>query len=281
MLLIDKIVEIRNFVNEAASNKRSIALVPTMGAIHQGHLSLIKAAKKAADIVVVSIFVNKAQFNQDKDFNSYPRDLKSDITKLENLGVDVIFAPNHQEIYSSPAAVNINISQLSDSLCGNSRKGHFDGVCLIITKLFNILRPDFAIFGEKDFQQLQIIRKLVSDLNFTTKVISHPTCRLDNGLAMSSRNELLSDLEQQQASNIYKILQRAKDEINHNPHQLDNILQQLRSEITKCGFDRIDYFELRQEHDLKLVTNFDVNIKSRIFFAGFFKGVRLIDNLAC
>ena len=281
MLLINKIAEIRSFVNSKQSKKQTIALVPTMGAIHEGHLSLIKSAKNLADIVIVSIFVNKAQFDKDADFNSYPRNLEYDMSQLRTIGVDVVFAPSHQEIYSSAAIVNINIAQLSDCLCAKYRKGHFDGVCLIITKLFNIMGPDYAIFGEKDFQQLQIIRRLTSDLNFETKIIAHPTCRLQNGLAMSSRNELLSDIDQKQASQIYQLLLQAKEQINNYPDKVENILQQFYSKIIACGFDKIDYLELRKEEDLNLVTYFDANIKSRIFFAGFIKNVRLIDNLSC
>ena len=189
-----------------------IGLVPTMGALHCGHLALIRQAKKSCDLVVVSIFINQKQFNRDCDYLTYPKTLKQDIKTIENFA-DILFCPNMAEIYPDDFATKISIANLSNHLCGKTRPGHFDGVALIIVKLFNIITPHQAFFGEKDFQQLQIIKQLTIDLNISIKIIGCKTVRQKDGLAMSSRNLLLNDEGRKIAPQIYQNLCLAKEQI--------------------------------------------------------------------
>jgi len=268
----NNIFEIRNFVHDNKKLNKTIALVPTMGALHLGHVELIKSAKKKADIVIVSIFVNKAQFNDINDYQLYPRDLQNDIKILQDANVDALFCPLDSEIYQENLAFKINVIQMTDCLCGLDRVGHFDGVALIITKLFNIINPHFAFFGEKDFQQLAIVKKLVKDLNFDIEIFGVETVREPSGLALSSRNQRLSELGKIKASMLYKIL----NEIKINP----KIIENKKLELIKNGFEKIDYLEIRNEDNLKLNMNLFSSDKRRIFIAVYLEGVRLIDNLS-
>ncbi len=275
MIVVKKISEIRKFLSE---KDKKIAFVPTMGCLHEGHLSLISQAREVADIVVVSIFVNKTQFNEKSDFEKYPRQLESDIAKLEACAVDYLFAPEDVEIFPQESMFKITPIDLADCLCGKYRAGHFDGVALIITKLFNIIKPQIAIFGEKDFQQLQIIKNLAQDLNFDVEILSAKTMREKSGLAMSSRNQRLDETNKIKAANIYKILNEIKDEVMQRPLEVEKILQNKQEELLKIGFEKVDYLEIREEKSLKLVKNFDAKKTSRIFIAVYLSGVRLIDN---
>jgi pantoate--beta-alanine ligase len=271
MKIIKNIVELREVINNYYSLSKKIAFVPTMGSLHDGHLSLIKYAKESADISVVSIFVNKTQFNNSKDFQFYPRDLNNDIDKLAKLKPDIIFAPDDSEIYNDDFAIKISVNKFHDCLCGSSRIGHFDGVALIITKLFNLVKPHIAIFGEKDYQQTLIIKKLVKDLNFDINIIIQPTYRETSGLAMSSRNLRLTANGKKLASTIYKTL----NEIKADP----STLEQKKLELLNMGFEKIDYLEIRDEDDLKLINNINSAQNKRIFIAIYLEGIRLIDNL--
>lgn len=334
MIIYKKISEIKLELKKHQSKK--IAFVPTMGALHDGHLALVKKARELADIVVVSIFVNKTQFNDPNDYQKYPRQEKSDLEKLANCNVDLVFLPNEKEMFEEnfsfriiPFTENkiaynkkllrknlqktngifsyfirlfanfnqkfevrcdnkkhnllsgngINPTNLVDCLCGAARPNHFDGVALIVSKLFNIVKPDIAIFGQKDFQQLAIIKRLVRDLNFDVEIFAHETLREKSGLAMSSRNQRLSEEGKAKAANIYKILSEIKNEITKSSLEIEEILQNKSQELLKIGFEKIDYLEIRTEDNLELVTKFDNAKKSRIFFAGYLEGVRLIDNL--
>lgn len=270
--IFKQISAIKNFVNEVKSLKQKIAFVPTMGSLHDGHLALIKKAKKNADIVIVSIFVNKAQFNDIKDYELYPQNLESDIKMLEETNVDALFCPSTAEIYDENFSFKIIPTNMVDCLCAKDRVGHFDGVALIITKLFNIINPHFAFFGEKDFQQLAIIKKLVKDLNFDIEIFGVETIREPSGLAMSSRNQRLSEYAKIKASMIYKIL----NEIKINPQ----IIEEKKRELLANGFEKIDYLEIRNEDNLKLNMNLYSSQKRRIFIAVYLEGVRLIDNLS-
>ncbi len=270
--IFKQISAIKNFVKEAKKLNKIIAFVPTMGSLHRGHITLINNAKKNADIVIVSIFVNKAQFNDIKDYELYPQNLESDIKMLEEANVDALFYPSTSEIYDENFSFKIIPTAMVDCLCAKDRVGHFDGVALIITKLFNIVNPHFAYFGEKDFQQLAIIKKLVKDLNFDLEIFGVETVRESSGLAMSSRNQRLSAGAKAKASMLYKIL----NEIKINPH----IIEEKKRELLANGFEKIDYLEIRNEDNLKLNMNLFSSQKRRIFIAVYLEGVRLIDNLS-
>ena len=270
--IFKQISAIKNFVKEAKKLNKIIAFVPTMGSLHRGHIALINNAKKNADIVIVSIFVNKAQFNDIKDYELYPQNLESDIKMLEEANIDVLFCPSASEIYDENFSFKIIPTGMVDCLCAKDRVGHFDGVALIITKLFNIVNPHFAYFGEKDFQQLAIIKKLVKDLNFDIEIFGVETIRESSGLAMSSRNQRLSADAKIKASMLYKIL----NEIKINPQ----IIEEKKQELLVNGFEKIDYLEIRNEDNLKLNMNLFSSQKRRIFIAVYLEGVRLIDNLS-
>ena len=270
--IFKQISAIKNFVKEAKKLNKIIAFFPTMGSLHRGHITLINNAKKNADIVIVSIFVNKAQFNDIKDYELYPQNLESDIKMLEEANVDVLFCPSPSEIYDENFSFKIIPTGMVDCLCAKDRVGHFDGVALIITKLFNIVNPHFAYFGEKDFQQLAIIKKLVKDLNFDIEIFGVETIRESSGLAMSSRNQRLSADGKIKASMLYKIL----NEIKINPQ----IIEEKKQELLANGFEKIDYLEIRNEDNLKLNMNLFSSQKRRIFIAVYLEGVRLIDNLS-
>jgi pantoate--beta-alanine ligase len=284
MIIEKKISKIRSIITKKKLSKQRIALVPTMGAIHDGHLALIKKAKELADIVLVSIFVNKPQFNDPRDYLKYPNQINDDIKKLKKAKVDYLFLPAANDIYPADFSYKIAPYSLANCLCGSSRDGHFDGVSLIITKLFNILTPDIAIFGQKDFQQLQIIKKLVKDLNFNVKIFGHKILRQKNGLALSSRNSRLSPQNLAKASEINRILTSIRNHIISNSKQkiafdLKNFLQQKKTELLDSGFEKIDYLEIRQEQNLELIQKFNPKIASRIFIAVYLSKIRLIDNL--
>lgn len=277
MIIVENISKIKSEIQKISDKK--IAFVPTMGALHDGHLVLVKKAQEIADIVVVSIFVNKAQFNDQNDYKNYPRQNLEDLKKLENAGVDLVFLPSDEEMFAEDFAFKIIPTKLVDCLCGSSRPGHFDGVALVVTKLFNIVKPDIAIFGQKDFQQLSIIKKLVSDLNLDVEIFAHETFREKNGLAMSSRNQRLSKDNKIKAAQIFKILSEIKNEVRKTPKNIDKILSEKSQELLKNSFEKIDYLEIREENNLKLINEFNDENPARIFIAVYLSGIRLIDNL--
>ncbi|MBU6140496.1 MAG: pantoate--beta-alanine ligase [Proteobacteria bacterium] len=271
MFVAKTIKEVRNFLEQETEFGKSVSFVPTMGALHEGHLSLVKKAKEIGEISVVSIFVNKTQFNDQNDYEKYPKTLEQDLEKLRALDPSCVFIPDDSEIFPEESAFKITPKKLTDCLCGAARAGHFDGVALIITKLFNIVKPNIAIFGEKDFQQVLVIKKLVRDLNFNVEIFVQPTLREESGLAMSSRNQRLSESSKIKAANIFRIL----SEIKNDP----KILPEKRKELLEIGFEKIDYLEIREEKNLNLVEDFSAKIPARIFIAAYLDGVRLIDNL--
>jgi len=280
MLIAKNIAEIKSHLKEATILKKKIALVPTMGALHDGHLALVRKASELAEIVVVSIFVNKAQFNDANDYEKYPRQVEQDLQKLKTSGATYVFIPSDEEIFATDFAFKIIPTKLVDCLCGAARPGHFDGVALIVSKLFNIIKPSIAIFGQKDFQQLQIIKKLVADFNFDIEIFAHEIIREESGLAMSSRNQRLSANNKTKAANIFRILSEIKSEVRNGAENIENILQKKREEFLKIGFEKIDYLEIRDEKNLKLVKNFDLQNSARIFIAVYLAEVRLIDNMS-
>ncbi len=278
MKTIKNIPQVVQEIVQLKKSGKKVAFVPTMGALHAGHLALVKKAREIADIVVVSIFVNKAQFNDANDYKKYPRQIDGDLKKLENSGADLVFLPDEKEIYGDDFAFKIHVTKFTDCLCGSARPGHFDGVALIVTKLFNIINPDVAIFGEKDFQQVLIIKKLVRDFNFNIEIIAHEILREKSGLAMSSRNQNLDEANKIKAVQIYKILQEIKSEVK-NGENFAQILQNKSQKLLQNGFEKIDYLEIRDEKNLELLHNFDATKNLRIFIAIYLNQVRLIDNL--
>lgn len=279
MQISKTIPELRSQLKTEKAAGKKIAFIPTMGALHEGHLALIKKGCELAEIVVASIFVNKAQFNDLGDYEKYPRQVEQDLEHLKKSGATHVFLPQDSEIFPSDFAFKLTPTKLTDCLCGSARAGHFDGVALIVSKLFNIVKPDVAIFGEKDFQQVLVIKKLVEDFNFDVEIFPHEILREASGLAMSSRNQRLSDVNKIKAANIFRILAEIKNEVRKNPSAAAEILQEKSRELLKIGFEKIDYLEIRNEKDLKSVTNFDFKEPIRIFIAVYLGGIRLIDNL--
>lgn len=259
----------------ARSTKKLIGFVPTMGNLHEGHLTLVRAAKKICDVVVVSIFVNPIQFGAGEDFDSYPRTLEQDSRLLADVDCDIIFAPSVEQMYGTqPRLTNISVGQITDDLCGKSRPGHFDGVAVVVTKLFNIVQPNFAFFGQKDYQQLVVIRQLVQDLNMPLEVIGVPIVRAEDGLALSSRNGYLSEHQRAIAPTIYQLLKQAEQQL-HEGHALAQVLESISNQLTQAGFV-VDYVEARQTN-LQPIAQFDRNVV--LFVAVKLGTTRLIDNL--
>ena len=259
----------------ARSTKKLIGFVPTMGNLHEGHLTLVRAAKKICDVVVVSIFVNPIQFGAGEDFDSYPRTLEQDSRLLADVDCDIIFAPSVEQMYGTqPRLTNISVGQITDDLCGKSRPGHFDGVAVVVTRLFNIVQPNFAFFGQKDYQQLAVIRQLVQDLNMPLEVIGVPIVRAEDGLALSSRNGYLSEQQRAIAPTIYQLLKQAEQQL-HEGHALAQVLESISNQLTQAGFV-VDYVEARQTN-LQPIAQFDRNVV--LFVAAKLGTTRLIDNL--
>ncbi|MEW7105888.1 pantoate--beta-alanine ligase [Acinetobacter baumannii] len=262
-------------LNPARAARKIIGFVPTMGNLHEGHLTLVREAKKLCDVVVVSIFVNPTQFGPGEDFDNYPRTLEQDSRLLADVGCDIIFAPSVEQMYGTqPRLTNISVSQITDDLCGSSRPGHFDGVALVVTKLFNIVQPNYAFFGQKDYQQLAVIRQFVQDLNIPLEVIGVPIVRAEDGLALSSRNGYLTPEQRQVAPVIYQGLKQAEEQL-HQGKDLQQVLADLKTLLTDNGFV-VDYVEARQPN-LLATSQFDRDIV--LFVAAKLGGTRLIDNL--
>ncbi|MDY6486302.1 pantoate--beta-alanine ligase [Acinetobacter faecalis] len=259
----------------ARTNQKIIGLVPTMGNLHQGHLNLVREARKKCDIVVVSIFVNPIQFGPNEDYDSYPRTLEQDSKLLEEVGCDYIFAPTVEQMYGNqPRLTNISVSGITADLCGLQRPGHFDGVAVVVTKLFNIVRPEIAFFGEKDFQQLAVIRQFVRDLNMPIEITGVPIARAEDGLALSSRNGYLSEEHRKTAPIIHQSLKIAEQDLQQGK-KLADVLANIASTLTQAGFV-IDYVEARTP-ELQKIEEFNQNIV--LFIAAKIGTTRLIDNL--
>jgi len=258
-------------------NNNKIGFIPTMGALHQGHLSLISAATKKCEIVVVSIFINPKQFDNQEDLDSYPKNLKQDIKFLEGLNIDYLFIPEQKHIYNKPTLTSIHLKHLADNLCGSTRSGHFEGVALIIIKLFNIIKPDIAFFGLKDYQQYYIIKQLAKDLSYDILIEGIETIREKTGLAMSSRNQKLSKNQRENiAPLIFQELNNLNNLINNN-HDRKTAINTSKEFLLQNGFSKIDYLEILNDD----LTPYRKNHKeARIFIAAFLDEVRLIDNIS-
>jgi pantoate--beta-alanine ligase len=249
MQVINTIIDLRKAVNSWRSAGERIAFVPTMGNLHAGHLKLVEEAKLSADRVVVSIFVNPTQFGLGEDFEAYPRTEAEDKQKLSKIGADVLFLPSVSEMYSKDALTIISVKSLSTLHCGASRPGHFDGVATVVCKLFNMVQPDVAFFGQKDFQQLVIIRTMVRDLNIPIELRSIPTVRESSGLAMSSRNAYLNSDEVKVAPKLYQTLSTARDEILMGEKDFEKIENKAVAYLKEIGFVP-DYFTICKPDDL-------------------------------
>jgi pantoate--beta-alanine ligase len=256
---------------------KTIGFVPTMGALHEGHLRLVEEARQMCDVVIVSIFVNPAQFNEKEDFNKYPRDLTADAALLTEYQVDYIFAPDRQEIYPEGFSTYVTVEDLSEKLEGASRPGHFRGVATVVTILFNTIRPDFAFFGQKDAQQIAVIRRLTEDLGFDTEIVVLPTVREESGLAMSSRNERLSVEERQKASIIYKALREAKIAAKNGERNAARIAEIVQKTIESEPLAQIDYVAVVDNQTLEPIEKIAEH-PVLIAVAARFGKVRLIDN---
>ncbi|MFP4452190.1 MAG: pantoate--beta-alanine ligase [Desulfobacterales bacterium] len=249
--------QMQQTAREVRHGGKSIAFVPTMGFLHQGHLSLIRKAGQLANIVVVSIFVNPAQFGPGEDFEAYPRDPARDSDLAENEGTDILFVPEKQALYPQGYETYIIQENLPGHLCGISRPGHFTGVMTIVAKLFNIIKPHYAVFGEKDFQQLAVLRKMVSDLNFDVKIIGSPTVRESDGLAMSSRNKYLSSGQRSSALTLYRALSDAKEMTKKGKTKADALINAAVETISAAPETSIDYVKICDPDTLEDVAVID------------------------
>jgi len=269
--------EMTAVVEELKSREKTVGLVPTMGFLHDGHLSLVRASLEKTDVTVVSVFVNPAQFGPSEDFREYPRDLNRDSELLEKLGVDYLFCPDNEAIYPSNYQTFVEVRNLQDKLCGKSRPGHFRGVCTVVLKLFNIVQPDMAFFGQKDAQQVIILKKMVRDLNCRVNILTLPIVREEDGLALSSRNAYLNSRQRQAALCLYRSLQEAGRMIGEGERRTAPICQRMEEVILAEAETRIDYIAIVHSASLEPVEK--VSSDCLIALAVFVGRVRLIDNL--
>ena len=273
MQVIHTIAQLRQWRQQAGK----VALVPTMGNLHEGHLTLVREARKNADSVVVSIFVNPLQFVAGEDYEQYPRTLAEDVKKLTEESVDVVFAPAETELYPSGKQLyQVTPPALQNELCGSFRRGHFSGVATVVTKLFNIVQPDVACFGQKDYQQLAIIKGLVKDLNLNISIIPVKICRAADGLALSSRNTYLTEAERLQAPQLYQQLEQMSLLIQQGQRQYQNLCAEATKQLTASGWV-VDYIEIRQAVTLLPVSTDDQDIV--LLAAAHLGTTRLIDNI--
>lgn len=278
MKIINSLRNLRPFIADLRCNDHPIALVPTMGALHAGHLALVSAAKAVTPNVIVSIFVNPTQFGAGEDLDNYPQQLKEDAALLKALDVCAIWAPDTQEIYPDGFATSMQIAGLDDNFCGAKRPGHFDGVILIVSKLFNQTGADLAFFGEKDYQQLAIIRQMAVDLDFDIDIIGVPTVRNDDGLALSSRNAYLSADELENAIALPQSLHDAAIAIKDGK-DVERALSDARDLMLRSGFQKVDYIDLIDAKSLKPIKKWHGE-DARLLAAAFIGTTRLIDNIS-
>ncbi|WP_428741536.1 pantoate--beta-alanine ligase [Tenacibaculum sp.] len=270
--------ELKAFLSPLKKEKKSVGFVPTMGALHQGHLSLIKKAKKKNDVVVVSVFVNPTQFDNKEDLDKYPKTYESDVVLLESVDCDVLFFPSVEEIYAENiVSEKFDFDGLEHQMEGKFRDGHFDGVGTIVKTLFEIVEPNIAYFGKKDFQQLQIIKKLVEKYKLPVKIKGRPIFREEDGLAMSSRNVRLTKEHREVAPFIYKILKKVKKKFGIK--NAEELTEWVEKQFKKHPLLELEYFTIADEQTLQTATNIESNKKFRAFIAVFAGNIRLIDNI--
>ena len=279
MNTVKTVLELRAAVARARGEGKRIAFVPTMGNLHEGHVALVEKAGQRADFVVASIFVNPLQFGPNEDLAKYPRTLVADQEKLVAAGCQLLFHPDVEEMYphGQEGQTRVSVPGVSEGLCGGSRPGHFEGVATVVTKLFNMVQPDLAVFGEKDFQQLAVIRTLVRDLNMPIQIIGEPTVRAEDGLALSSRNGYLSAEQRAAAPALYRTLQQLTSAIRDGNRDFAQLIEAGQASLVSAGF-RPDYLEIREASSLRPAQANDTQLV--ILGAAFMGTTRLIDNLA-
>lgn len=275
-MLVKEIRELRSLIKAWKREGLSIGYVPTMGALHEGHESLIKRAVEENDKVVVSAFVNPTQFGPNEDYDSYPRDINRDMEICINAGAAIVFNPEPSEMYYDNKSTSVNVSNLTSVLCGAKRPGHFDGVCLVVSKFFNIVIPDKAYFGEKDAQQVAVIKRMVRDLNMDVEIVACPIIREEDGLAKSSRNTYLSDDERKAALVLSRSLRLAKEALNEGERNANAIKKIVKEEIDKESLAKIDYVEIVDSESLESVEKIEKS--ALIPIAVYIGKTRLIDN---
>jgi pantoate--beta-alanine ligase len=277
MKVAKTIESVRKLVKVARRKGKKIGFVPTMGALHIGHISLIEKAKKQTDFVVVSIFVNPTQFGPSEDFNKYPRPIKSDLAMCRKAGVDVVFAPTAEQMYPRENLTWVNVEKLAEQLCGRFRPGHFRGVATVCAKLFNIVAPDVAFFGQKDAQQAIVIKRMVTDLNTPLKIVVCPTVRQADGLAVSSRNQYLTEQQKKDAALIYKSLRKCRKLIDDGVTDSKTIINQMRKMLQQAPSIKIEYISIVDAETLQELKK--VDSKALTAVAVKIGSTRLIDNI--
>ncbi len=278
MQIITSVSEMQTLAHELRSKGQIIGLVPTMGALHEGHLSLVRLAAERADKVVVSIFVNPTQFAPSEDFNKYPRELEADVAKCESAGADYVFAPPPDEVYPKGYSTYITEERVAKPLEGVSRPSHFRGVTTVVAKLFNMCRPDLAVFGQKDAQQVAVIQKMVTDLNFTVDIVVAPTQREPDGLAMSSRNRYLSNTQRTEALAISRALFKARDMVATGERRSDRLIAEATHILSQQRRIRVIYVSLVDRLTMEPMKEVETG-RSLIAIATWVDEVRLIDNI--
>ena len=276
MKIINHIWDMQRWSETQRLAGKKIAFVPTMGYLHEGHISLVREGKTRGDVVVVSIFVNPMQFNQQSDFDKYPRKEEQDQRMLEEAGTDVLFYPTAPEIYTEGFQTAVEVSKVSEPLCGAFRPGHFRGVTTVVAKLFNIVKPHVAIFGQKDFQQCVVIQQMVKDLNFDLEILTMPTIREPDGLAMSSRNARLSPAERHSSLSIARALNHAQEMVINGERRAEVILKAVQETLTREGGMRVEYASLCHPETLEEVKQ--LSGSTLLALAVWVGEVRLIDN---
>jgi pantoate--beta-alanine ligase len=271
--------EVRPQIAFPRAEGRTIGFVPTMGALHAGHARLIEAARAESDVLVVSIFVNPLQFGPTEDLGRYPRTMDSDLELCRQCGADIVFAPTQDEMYPSEPVTFVDVTRISDHLCGKFREGHFRGVATVVTKLFNIVQPDRAYFGEKDFQQMAVIRRMVTDLNMPVVIVGVPTVREHDGLALSSRNRYLSERERASAPGLYRALLYAEALIRTGEKNAERVRNLATEDLQRDPTVRIEYFEIVDPDDIQPVGG-AISGPVRVAGAVWIGNTRLIDNVA-
>ncbi|MCW3489977.1 pantoate--beta-alanine ligase [Dethiobacter alkaliphilus] len=277
MQIIRDITTLRQHIKKARQAGKTVGFVPTMGYLHPGHLSLLHQARNENDLTVLSIFVNPLQFGVGEDYEEYPRDLEADAAQAETAGCDLIFAPTVKEMYPKGYATFVDVERLTETLCGASRPGHFRGVTTVVTKLFNIVTPDRAYFGQKDAQQALVLRKMARDLNMDLQVLIMPTIREKDGLAMSSRNTYLSPEERTQATVLSRSLRQAQEKIKHGERDANKITEFITQTIQSEPLANIDYVAIVDTDEIKPTET--INGQTLIALAVRFGKTRLIDNI--
>lgn len=277
MQIIRELAPLRDALDDLRKQGQRIGLVPTMGALHAGHMSLVETASRECDAVIASIFVNPTQFGEGEDLDAYPRQEAADAALLDEADVAILWAPTVDQVYPQGYATNVSVSGVSTGMCGGSRPGHFDGVATVVAKLFNQVRPDAAFFGEKDYQQLAVIRRMARDLDFVHDIVGVPTVRDPDGLALSSRNAYLDSEQRAQAVALPDSMREAAATIASGGN-IEQTVEQAIANLLSSGFHKVDYFELRNAETLEIMNHYEE--PARLLAAAHIGSTRLIDNIA-